>query len=171
MRGSLSPSHRQALFDFGMIPASGTFFPNLSFASAAVTIDDEGPVRFFTFRQWRPIAPNKMEIISWCATEQEAPEAWKARSERAYIASFGSSGMFEQDDTENWSYVTSAACGTSAESFRLNYRMGLGTDNQPIVASLPDWPGPGEAFPIPYAEHNQRQFWRTWLKYLTEVSQ
>lgn len=168
LRDWMSPSHQAALFEWGLIPASGTMFPNLSFVSVAAVIDDDNePVRFTTFRQWRPLSKDSMEIISWCAVEKEAPEEWKLRSERAYSASFGSSGMLEQDDTENWGYVTAVAKGVAAEDFALNYRMGLTAANQPLVEPLTDWPGPGSAYPVAYAEHNQRQFWSTWLAYLT----
>ncbi len=168
LRRWMSPEHQAVLFERGLIPASGTMFPNLSFVSVAVAIDDGGePVRFTSFRQWRPLSADKMEIMSWCAVEAEAPEEWKLRSERAYSASFGSSGMLEQDDTENWGYVTAVARGLAAETFPLNYRMGLTAQNEVMVAPLTDWPGPGSAYRVSYAEHNQRQFWSTWLAYLT----
>ena len=172
IREWMSPEHQKVLFDIRMIPASGSLFPNLSFVSVAVAIDEaREPVRFTTFRQWRPLNADHMEIISWCAVEQEAPEEWKLRSERAYSVSFGSSGMLEQDDTENWGYVTAAAKGQLAEQFPLNYRMGLTTQHEPLVATLTDWPGPGDVYPVTFAEHNQRQFWRAWLRYLSGEAQ
>lgn len=168
-RAHLSDGHKETVFDRGFLPVSGTLFPNLSFVSGPAIIDKgAAPVRFYSFRQWRPLSADRMEIISWCAVDKEAPEHVKRLNERAYSASFGSSGMFEQDDTENWSYVTAAAKGASASDIALNYRMGLDKDNAPIEQPIADWPGPGNAYPVSYAEHNQRQFWRTWLGYMVQ---
>lgn len=167
-RGHLSESHKDVVFGRGFLPVSGGFFPNLSFVSGPAIVDEgSDPVRFYSFRQWRPLGPDKMEIISWCAVDREAPEEIKRLNERAYSASFGSSGMFEQDDTENWSYVTTAAKGAAAGDIALNYRMGLNAENRAIEEPMTDWPGPGNAYPVSYAEHNQRQLWRTWLDYMS----
>jgi PAH dioxygenase large subunit len=166
-RSHLSSSHQQVVFDLNFLPISGTMFPNLSFVNGPVVVEEGAPpARFYSFRQWRPIAPDKMEIISWCAVDKVTPEALKRANDRAYTATFGSSGMFEQDDTENWTYVTTAAKGATAANIPLNYRMGLNVDNSPIEQPLSDWPGPGNAYPCTYAEHNQRELWRTWRKYM-----
>lgn len=168
-RAYLSDSHKQVVFERGFMPISGALFPNLSFISAPAVVErDAPPVRIYSFRQWRPLAPDKMEILSWCAVDKEAPEETKRANERAYSASFGSSGMFEQDDTENWTYVTVAAKGATAANIALNYRMGLTRENQPIEEPLTDWPGPGNVYPVSYAEHNQRVLWRSWLKYMLQ---
>jgi hypothetical protein len=71
--------------------------------------------------------------------------------------------MLEQDDTENWMSITQAARGRVARELYLNYQMGL-----EHLQPLPDWPGPGTAFALGYTECNQRAFWQTWLRYLTE---
>ncbi len=168
-KNHLSESHQNVVFERGFLPVSGSLFPNLSFVSGpAIVGEGQDPVRFYSFRQWRPLGPDKMEIISWCAVEKETPEDVKRLNERAYSASFGSSGMFEQDDTENWSYITKAAKGAATRDIALNYRMGLDADNAAIETPMTDWPGPGHAYPVSYAEHNQRQFWRTWLRFMTQ---
>ena len=38
---------------------------------------------------------------------------------------FGSTGMFEQDDVENWVSLTNTAAGSMARRLRLNSRMGM----------------------------------------------
>ena len=43
---------------------------------------------------------------------------------------FGSSGMFEQDDVENWVSITKMARGTMARRLQLNSRMGLTRDGR-----------------------------------------
>ena len=34
-----------------------------------------------------------------------------------------------------------------------------------------DWPGPGEAYPMDFAEHNQREFHREWFRYMADDGQ
>ena len=50
---------------------------------------------------------------------------------------FGSSGMFEQDDVENWVSITSTARGTMARRLLLNSRMGLRHDGTPARRRVP----------------------------------
>jgi hypothetical protein len=73
---------------------------------------------------------------------------------------FGSSGMFEQDDVENWTSITQMARGQMAQRLNLHNRMGLlrdgGTVSEPI-----DWPAPGRAF-VGFGEHNQRALLSQW---------
>jgi hypothetical protein len=73
---------------------------------------------------------------------------------------FGSSGMFEQDDVENWVSLTSTAAGTMARRLRLNSRMGLLADDEPVVEPLV-WSGAGSAY-VGYGEHNQRALLAQW---------
>ena len=42
-----------------------------------------------------------------------APAAFKRDSYKAYLMCFGSSGMFEQDDVENWVSITDMATAVS----------------------------------------------------------
>src|SRR4029077_17618445 len=58
-------------------------------------------------------------------------EDFKRNSYTAYLMCFGSSGMFEQDDVENWVSITDMAAGTMARRLNLNSRMGLASDGQP----------------------------------------
>jgi hypothetical protein len=45
--------------------------------------------------------------------------------------------------------------------------MGLDAAGEPVVPPLEDWPAPGTAYPVPFAEHNARAFWTTWLQFMT----
>ena len=49
---------------------------------------------------------------------------------------FGSTGMFEQDDVENWVSLTTTAGGAMARRLLLNSRMGLLADDRPVVGAL-----------------------------------
>jgi phenylpropionate dioxygenase-like ring-hydroxylating dioxygenase large terminal subunit len=140
----------------------GTVFPNLSFLIASPIPVDGHLVSGTTLRLWQPRGPNRVEILSWCLVERDAPDWWKAASRTAYVQTFGTSGIFEQDDTENWEAQTrsSDALQARADDLILNYEMGLG--RQPLT----DFPGPGVAYEGKFNEANARAFYRQWLDYL-----
>jgi hypothetical protein len=99
-------------------------------------------------------------VLSWFAVDREAPGAYKAASYKAYMMCFGTSGMFEQDDVENWTSVTHVSKGIMAERLNLHSRMGLKRDgttvSQPIF-----WPAPGRAY-VGFGEYNQRALLEAW---------
>ena len=74
---------------------------------------------------------------------------------------FGSSGMFEQDDVENWVSITTTAGGSMARRLLLNNRMGIDHDGEPLVEEFADFAGPGSAYQG-YGEHNQRHWFSMW---------
>ncbi|MGH3595150.1 MAG: aromatic ring-hydroxylating dioxygenase subunit alpha, partial [Mycobacterium sp.] len=80
---------------------------------------------------------------------------------------FGSTGMFEQDDVENWVSLTNTAGGSMARRLLLNSRMGLLLDDRPVVDTLPAaaFHGPGRA-QVGYNENNQRALLRLWAEHL-----
>jgi hypothetical protein len=80
---------------------------------------------------------------------------------------FGSSGMFEQDDVENWVSITATARGTMARRLLLNSRMGLRRDGTALVGEHPGFAGPGSARQG-YGEHNQRHFLAMWAEALRQ---
>ena len=158
-------AHRE-IWKRGYFPGHGTIFPNLSFLSAAsVEARDKPPVPYFTLRVWQPIAPDAIEVWSWCLIEKDASEPVKRASYESYVLSFGSSGLLEQDDTENWTSITSAAGSRLSRNQQLNYRMGT-----KLLKPMPDWPGPGEAYSMDYTEANERAFYDMWLRYMERRS-
>ncbi|MBE3593779.1 MAG: aromatic ring-hydroxylating dioxygenase subunit alpha [Candidatus Carbobacillus altaicus] len=140
----------------------GTVFPNLSILNVMIGRDHKHPpTPMLTFRLWQPIGPGKMEVLSWFMVEKDAPEWFKEVSRQTYIRTFGTSGVFEQDDAEIWRGITRSARGVLARKNRLNFQMGM--DNLKIDTN---WPGPGIAYPLDYAEANQRNFYDRWLTML-----
>ncbi len=140
----------------------GTVFPNFSVLNVMIAKDHRSaPTPMLTFRVWRPVGPDRTEVWSWFLVERDAPEWFKERSYQTYVHTFGTSGVFEQDDTENWRSITRMAKGLMARVHELNYQMGM--DH---LSLDPTWPGPGEAYPLDYAEANQRAFIRQWLQYM-----
>ena len=95
--------------------------------------DSDDVLPFISVRQWQPISENETEVLSWFAVDAEAPKEFKALSYKAYLMCFGCTGMFEQDDVENWVSLTNTAAGSMARRLRLNSRMGLLADGTEVT--------------------------------------
>ena len=113
------------------------------------------------------MSATRTEVYSWFAVDKEAPEEFKKDSYKAYIMCFGSSGMFEQDDVENWASITRMSRGHMARRLNLNSRMGLTADDDTIATPVAGWPGPGVAH-TGFGEQNQRAILRRWAADLSE---
>ena len=122
---------------------------------------------FISIRLWQPISKNETEVYSWFAVDSAAPPEYKKNSYQAYLMCFGSTGMFEQDDVENWVSLTNTAGGSMARRLLLNSRMGLLADDRPVVNTLPAtaFHGPGRA-QVGYNENNQRELLKLWADHL-----
>lgn len=94
---------------------AGTIFPNLSFLEQRCTI-----------RVWQPVAPDRTEVWSWCIVDKAAPAEVKQAMLTEYQQVFGTGGMFEQDDVENWQQGTESCAILVARQLPLLYNMGLG---------------------------------------------
>lgn len=154
----LSPEQIEVLRQTAFI--HGNVFPNLSIGNFLLAKDHMSPpTSYVTLRLWHPLGPDKLEVWSFFLVEKNAPEDYKEESRLAYVRDFGISGVFEQDDAENWRSITRVLGGQLAKSHDFNYQMGRG-----ILQEDPDWPGPGHAFPIDYAEANQRNSLEYWMQ-------
>lgn len=156
----------------GFMVSAASCFPNLSFVHNWPKVEDgsahdEAVLPFISIRLWQPISENQTEVCSWFAVDAAAPAEFKQKSYKAYLMCFGSTGMFEQDDVENWVSLTNTAGGTMARRLLLNSRMGLRSDDRPLVEPLPPqaFHGPGYA-QVGYNEHNQRALLALWADYL-----
>jgi N,N-dimethyl phenylurea N-demethylase alpha subunit len=146
-------------------PTVGTIFPNFSFIRAVSPSLSSGQVVVYTsFRQWQPVGPGQIELWSWQFIWNFMPEE-EARD--AYITGqfqFGSSGLLEQDDTVAWEGIPQAAASPwmRQAGLRLNFQQG----SRSKVDQSPDqaWAGPGIKRNTGYGEHNQKAFYRHWLK-------
>ena len=128
----------------------GTIFPNFSFLDT---------LRFRTFRVWHPRGPNKMEIYAWCMVDAQLPENLKQEVRAQYIFTFGPSGMFEQEDGENWSQCTASTRGWIGRQLEFNYQMGLGHERGVRDTLQADLPGQMGGI---WSEINQRGFYQRW---------
>jgi hypothetical protein len=142
----------------------GNVFPNLSIGNFLVGKDHVSPpASFLTLRLWHPIAADKLEVWSFFLVEKDAPDWFKEESYLSYVRTFGTSGVFEQDDAENWRSITRALRGQFVKQGQdLNYQMGRG-----VLEPDENWPGPGEAYPMDYAEANQRNFHEYWMQLMS----
>lgn len=164
MRATWTPEQLALIGDNGFMVSAATVFPNLSFVHNWPRVGESDDVLpFISIRQWQPVSEDETEILSWFAVDRNAPEEFKALSYKAYLMCFGSTGMFEQDDVENWVSLTSTAAGSMARRLRLNSRMGLLADDGLVQPALgpAEFAGPGVAYPG-YGEHNQRALLRQW---------
>jgi phenylpropionate dioxygenase-like ring-hydroxylating dioxygenase large terminal subunit len=162
MRAIWSDAQRALVADPGFMVSAATVLPNLSFVHNWPQVDREGTVApFISIRLWQPVSATRTEIFSWFAVDQLAPDKYKADSYKAYLMCFGSSGMFEQDDVENWTSITSMARAQLAARLRLNSRMGLDPRGRTLAQPIANWPGPGQAF-TGFGEYNQRGLLNLW---------
>ncbi len=160
---SWSAQQRQMIGQDGFMISAATLFPNLSFVHNWPKVADntEDVLPFISLRTWQPISADETEVLSWFAVDSQAPQGFKNLSYKAYLMCFGSSGMFEQDDVENWTSLTSTAAGSMARRLLLNSRMGLTADDKPVVPPLAHFSGPGTAY-VGFGEYNQRALLARW---------
>ena len=160
---------QRALIDNGTGTGDGVFlnrfhlFPNLSCLNVGGII--EGHLDpYCSIRLWQPRGPGVMEIYSWLLVERDAPAEFKDASRRAYIVSFGPSGMLEQDDMENWRTISRTAQGSESREIPQYARMGAESQIEPIA----DWGGPGTAYPTQYFDLPAVTFLKRWASQLRE---
>lgn len=162
MAARWSAEQRALAGESGFMPSAATLFPNLSFVHNWPQVNDEGLITpFISVRLWQPVGPGETEVLSWFVVAADAPEVYKTFSYKAYLMCFGSSGMFEQDDVENWVSITATAKGSMARRLLLNNRMGLTHDGVPLVEQHDGFGGPGTAYQG-FGEHNQRHWFSMW---------
>jgi phenylpropionate dioxygenase-like ring-hydroxylating dioxygenase large terminal subunit len=170
MKQVLSQDQLRVIGDDGFMISAATVYPNLSFVHNWPKVTDTDQVLpFISIRQWQPISEDETEVLSWFAVDAEAPEDFKDLSYKAYLMCFGSTGMFEQDDVENWVSLTSTAAGSMARRLLLNNRMGLLEDGTEVVPPLTrqQFHGPGVAH-TGYGEYGQRALLSRWADHMEQ---
>lgn len=112
-RATWTARQQQVVGADGFMISAATCFPNLSFVHNWPKVEDGDDVLpFISLRLWQPISEKETEVLSWFAVDSDAPAEFKANSYKAYLMCFfGSTGMFEQDDVENWVSMTNTAGG------------------------------------------------------------
>jgi len=121
-------------------------FPNLSLSSSSGML-----------HVWHPRGPFNTEVWLYILVDKVAPEEVKSAFRLMAQHHFGPSGMFEQDDGENWNLSTMACASAVARRYPLNYSMGQGHEH---------WVEASSAVPRHrdqmVNEYNQRGFYQHW---------
>lgn len=130
-----------------VFPVVGNIFPNFALLRIVGR----------SFRVWHPCGPDQIEIWSWTFVDKAAPPEVKEAFRLATIRSFSPSGLYEQDDMENWKHCTRTCRGVVTQRHPLNYQMGLGHEHFDDAASA--W---SSDFRI--SESNHRRFYQRWLQ-------
>lgn len=126
-------------------PMAGTIFPNFSLLRTSGR----------TFRTWHPKGPDKIEIWTYIYVDKAAPDSVKEAVRLAGVQGFGPSGVFEQDDMDNWAECSKAGRGTVTRRMLLNYQMGL--NHEGFNDELQAWTSEYR-----FSDSNHRQFYRRW---------
>ena len=143
----------------------GNIFPNISFLMLPLSPDPKNipPTPLFTWRIWRPIGKDEIEVFNWFFMYKNTSEEFKRASYHAAVSTFGIAGTFEMDDPVPWETMTRNASGTFAKKhMKLNLQMGMngiGSSKQVM-----DWPFPGIAHYPRFEEGNQRAMYRTYIE-------
>jgi nitrite reductase/ring-hydroxylating ferredoxin subunit len=146
-------------------PTVGTIFPNLSMIRINTPSVPGGPMTVVTsFRQWQPLAPGELELWNW-------QFVWDFQSQEEALDyyvngqfTFGSAGVFEQDDTVVWEGAPKAAQSPWMRKAGVKFHFQQGNNSAVDQAPDPTWKGPGIKRNTVYGEHNQLHFYRHWLK-------
>jgi PAH dioxygenase large subunit len=158
---NLSPVQFELIRGLGF--SVGTVFPNLSFLQVLVQGDFETPpTPFLCFRQWQPTGPTSTRVWSWLLVDKEASPEYRKATYEAYVRTFGPSGVFEQDDLENWEECTRVNKGKIAQQYKFHHQMNV------HVPVDPEFPGPGRAWKGSYGERTQIAFYAEWQRWLTQ---
>ncbi len=158
-RQALSPDQYEELRN--LLTFHGSVFPNFSWLNVTLAdTRDKPPASFLRIATWVPKGPHQMEVWTWLLVEKEAPQWWRERTKDVYLHTFGSSGMFEQDDSEIWSMITETNRGTIGRQRHFNFYLGVDT---PLDK---DYKGPGQAYSHGYVEAGHRKFYRLWKQYM-----
>jgi phenylpropionate dioxygenase-like ring-hydroxylating dioxygenase large terminal subunit len=128
-------------------PSAGTVFPNFSLHWLTRTL-----------RVWHPRGPDKMEIWSWAIVDKAAPPEIKEAMRFVSQYRFSPTGIFEQDDMDNWAQVTSAARSVIGGRYPANYQMNL---DETVCA-----PGLRGHVASRWSDSNQLRLYMHWAKML-----
>ncbi|MCG5220914.1 aromatic ring-hydroxylating dioxygenase subunit alpha [Streptosporangium sp. KLBMP 9127] len=125
-----------------------TVFPNFSYLPVNGSI-----------RVWHPKGPDRMEVWAWTVLDRSMPPEVKEAQRLYNLRTFGPSGIFEQDDGENWSEVQSISRGFITNRVPLNYQMGIGSERD-------DGRYPGMTSEL-YSDAAGRAFYARWKELMT----
>ena len=128
-------------------------FPNLSLSSSSGML-----------HVWHPKGPMQTEVWLYTLVDKDVPPEVKNAFRLSSQRHFSPTGMFEQDDGENWEQSTLACRGAVGRRYPLNYQQGIGLER--IVE---DESAPPRVLGVAN-EHNQRVFYQRWAEMISGKS-
>lgn len=126
-------------------------FPNLAFLAGINTV-----------RMWQPRGPNELEVWVFTLVDKSAPDEVKEGWRRNNVRTFSASGVFEQDDSENWTEMQAVLRGHVAQQQTFNCELAkhrVSTENPEGF--------PGITFSYVFGEEAARGFYRYWTQIMT----
>ena len=139
----------------GFTPTVSTIFPNMSFLFGNGTV-----------RMWHPRGPYHTEIWSFMIEDKTAPQEIRDLQRTSSMRIFGVSGIFEQDDMDNWNQCTTAGKSLMARKVAQYVAMGLGHEEVEGHEELA-----GHLFVSNHiSELNQRNLYARWQEFMQAES-
>ena len=129
-----------------------TIFPNFTWFSLSGCM----------VRVWHPRASTRTEAWTYCIVDNKAPDVVREGIRRRLTLCFSPSGLFEQDDMDNFGQSTLSGNSQIGREFPINMQMGLGKDRS--HESIPGVLSPG------VSENNARYFYARWAEVMEAPS-
>jgi len=121
------------------------------------------PNHVLGFRLALPRGPFKTEFWHFALVAKDAPDEVKHATENSSAQFNGASGIFEQDDMDNWCQVTEASKLTIGRKYPAVLSMGAGH-----AGKTEEWPGQVSERYI--SENNQRGYYQRWQEFMNADS-
>ena len=139
-----------------MPPQVGGIFPNVLFAFVYIPQSDGTVLGLTLLHAYVPKGPDQLEFVNWVLAEKDTPQELKEKMLRQSIQLFGTSGMVEQDDSDTWPHMTTAAKGARGRKSTLKYQAVYAT------GAPEGWPGPGIVNEGFTKDDTQWHWWLHW---------
>jgi hypothetical protein len=136
-----------------------------SFRARRLRLGNHGlfPNTVLGLRMSLPRGPSRTEFWSFQTYEKDAPPEYAATMRQDHDQQNGISGMFEQDDQDNWIQMTGSGRVGAHREVRHQLSMGVGH-----VVKDPQFPGLVSERYI--SEHNQRHYYARWQEFMNADS-
>src|SRR3954454_20368350 len=126
----LSPDQADMARDHGI--SAGTVWPNFHWLQLPTSAEIGGETHpFLNIRIHQPLTATRTRMWSWIMVDEAATPEHRKASYETFVRTFGPSGVFDQDDMENWEDCTRANQGPAAKRHHLHHKMGIGREHDP----------------------------------------